>query len=118
MPADAQLTVDGEPVTSSSNTLTNVIAGITFQLLAPSAKESDGSLEQIQLVIGNDNTDVTSTINTMVSDYNSLVSAMNVQEGNDSSVNPKPLYGSPTLSLLQQQLLGSLNVQNPNGNLD
>ena len=118
VPADAQLTVDGEPVTSSSNTLTNVIPGITFQLLAPSAKESDGSLEQIQLVIGNDNTDVTSTINTMVSDYNSLVSAMNVQEGNDSSGNPEPLYGSPTLSLLQQQLLGSLNVQNPNGNLD
>jgi flagellar hook-associated protein 2 len=118
VPADAQLTVDGENVTSPSNTLTNAIGGITFQLLAPSAQESDGSLEQIQLVIGNDNTDVTSTINTMVSDYNSLVSAMNVQEGNDSSGNPEPLYGSPTLSLLQQQLLGSLNVQNPNGNLD
>ncbi|MGC1462613.1 MAG: flagellar filament capping protein FliD [Terracidiphilus sp.] len=118
VPADAQLTVDGEPVTSASNTLTNVIAGITFQLLAPSAKESDGSLEQIQLVIGNDNTDVASTINTMVSDYNSLISAMNAQEGNDSSGNPEPLFGSPTLSLLQQQLLGSLNVQNPNGTMD
>ncbi len=118
VPTDAVLTVDGEPVTSSSNTLTNVIQGITFQLLAPSAKESDGSLEQIQLVIGNDNTDVASTVNTLVSDYNSVVSAMNVQEGNDSSGNPEPLFGSPTLSLLQQQLLGSLNVQNPNGNLD
>ncbi len=98
--------------------MTNLIAGVTFQLLAPSAQESDGSLEQIQLVIGNDNTDVASTINTMVSDYNSLVSAMNVQEGNDSSGNPEPLFGSPTLSLLQQQLLGGLNIQNPNGYMD
>ena len=118
VPADAQLTVDGVNLTSSSNTVTNLIRGLTFQLLAPSAKESDGSLEQIQVVIGNDVTDVASTVNTMVSDYNALVSAVNVQEGNDSSGNPEPLFGSPTLSLLQQQLLGSLNIQNPNGYLD
>ncbi len=118
VPADAQLTVDGNKLTSPSNTVTGLIRGLTFQLLAPSAKESDGSLEQIQVVIGNDNTDVASTINTMVNDFNSLVSAVNVQEGNDSSGNPEPLFGSPTLSLLQQQLLGSLNVQNPNGYLD
>ena len=118
VPADAQLTVDGVSLTSSSNTVTNLILGLTFQLLAPSAKESDGSLEQIQVVIGNDNTDVASTVNTMVSDYNSLISAIDVQEGNDSSGNPEPLYGSPTLSLLQQQLLNGLNVQNPNGYVD
>ena len=118
VPADAQLTVDGNNLTSSSNTVTNLIPGLTFQLLAPSTKESDGSLEQIQVVIGNDNTSVESSINSMVNDYNSLIGAVNVQEGNDSSGNPEPLFGSPTLSLLQQQLLGSLNVQNPNGNLD
>lgn len=118
VPADAQLTVDGVDLTSASNTVTNLIPGLTFQLLSPSAKESDGSLEQIQVVIGNDNTDVESTINTMVNDYNSLVSAMNAQEGNDSSGNPEPLFGSPTLSLLQQQLLSGLNLQNPNGYLD
>jgi flagellar hook-associated protein 2 len=118
VPADAQLTVDGNSLSSSSNTVTNLIPGLTFQLLSPSAKESDGSLEQIQVVIGNDNTTVESTINTMVNDYNSLITAMNVQEGNDSSGNPEPLFGSPTLSLLQQQLLGSLNVQNPNGYLE
>lgn len=118
VPADAQLTVDGNSLTSASNTVTNLIPGLTFQLLSPSAKESDGTLEQIQVVIGNDNTTVETCINSLVNDYNSLISAMNVQEGNDSSGNPEPLFGSPTLSLLQQQLLGSLNVQNPNGNLD
>jgi flagellar hook-associated protein 2 len=116
--ADANLTVDGIGVTSASNTVTDVIPGVTFQLLAPSTKESDGSLEQIQVVIGNDNTDVESTVNQFVSDYNSLISAMNTQEGNNSSGNPEPLFGSPTLSLLQQQLLGGLNVASPNGSLD
>ncbi len=115
---DASLTVDGIDLTSASNTVANLIPGVTFQLLAPSATESDGSLEQIQVVIGNDNTDVESTVNQFVTDYNSLISAMNTQEGNDSSGSPEPLFGSPTLSLLQEQLLGSLNTQNPNGYLD
>jgi flagellar hook-associated protein 2 len=54
----------------------------------------------------------------MVSDYNSLISAVNTQEGLDSSNNAEPLFGSPTLSLLQHQLLSGLNIQNPNGSLD
>jgi flagellar hook-associated protein 2 len=115
---DASLTVDGVNLTSSSNTVSNLIPGVTFQLLAPSAAESDGSLEQVQVVIGNNNTGVESTVNQFVSDYNSLMSAVNAQEGNDSSGNPEPLFGSPTLSLLQQQLLTALNVQNPSGYMD
>ena len=115
--AEAQLTVDGVNLTSSSNTVANLIPGVTFQLLAPSAKESDGSLEQVQVVIANDNTAVESTFSTMISDYNSLISAVNTQEGLDSSGNAEPLFGSPTLSLLQQQLLNGLNTQNPNGYL-
>ena len=119
--ADAQLTVDGVSLTSASNTVTDLIPGITLQLLAPSPTETTSagtSLEQVQVVIGNDNSDVKSTVNQFVSDYNSLISAMNTQEGNDSSGNAEPLYGSPTLSLLQQQLQNSLNTQNPNGYLD
>jgi flagellar hook-associated protein 2 len=57
-------------------------------------------------------------VNQFVTDYNSLVSAINTQEGNDSSGKPEPLFGSPTVSLLQQQLLSSLNAQSPNGYLD
>ncbi len=114
---DAVLSVDGVSLTSSSNTVANLIPGVTFQLLAPSAKESDGSLEQVQVVIANDNAGAVSSISTMISDYNSLINAMNAQEGLDSSNNAEPLFGSPTLSLLQQQLLGGLNIQNPNGTL-
>jgi flagellar hook-associated protein 2 len=110
--ADANLTVDGVALTSASNTVADLIPGVTFQLLAPSAAN-----EQVQVVIGNDNSEVESTVSQMVSDYNSLISGVNAQEGLDSSGNAEPLFGSPTLSLLQQQLLGGLNMQSPNGYL-
>jgi flagellar hook-associated protein 2 len=116
--SNANLTVDGVNLSSASNTVSNLIPGVTFQLLAPSAEESDGSLEQVQVVISNDNTGVESVVNQFVSDYNSLISAVNAQEGKDSSGNPEPLFGSPTLSLLQQELLSSINSENPNGALD
>ena len=114
---NAQLTVDGVSLTSASNTVANLIPGVTFQLLAPSATESGGSLEPIQVVIGNDNTGVESTVNQFVSDYNALIGAINAQQGDTSSGTPEPLFGSPTLSLLQQQLLSGLNTANPSGYL-
>jgi flagellar hook-associated protein 2 len=109
--SNAGMTVDGVNLTSASNTVTDLIPGVTFQLLSASSTP-------VQIVIGNDNTDVESTVNQFVSDYNSLVSALNTQEGNTSSGTPEPLFGSPTLTLLQEQLLGSVNTQNPNGYLD
>jgi flagellar hook-associated protein 2 len=109
---NANLTVNGVSLTSASNTVANLIPGVTFQLLAPSTAG-----EQVQVVIGNDNTGVESTVNQFVTDYNSLVKAMNTQDGNTASGTPEPLFGSPTLTLLQQQLLGGLNTNSPNGSL-
>lgn len=114
---DATLVVDGITVSSSSNTVTNLIPGITFQLLSPSPKESDNSLESVQVIIGNDTSSVESAIYSFIVDYNSLVSAMDTQEGYDSSGVAEPLYGSTTLSLLQQQLVSALNTSNPSGTL-
>ena len=111
--SNANLTVDGINLSSASNTVANLIPGVTFQLLAPSTAGA-----QVQVVIGNDNTSVESTVNQFVTDYNSLVSAMNTQEGNNSSGVPEPLFGSPTLSLLQQQLMNGVNTESPNGYLD
>lgn len=116
--ANAQLTVDGVNLTSASNTVSGLIPGVTFQLLAQSPAISGGGQEPVQVIIGNDNTGVETAINQMVTDYNALITAINAQEGNDSSGKPQPLFGSPTLSLLQQQMLSAVNVQNPNGYLD
>jgi flagellar hook-associated protein 2 len=108
--SNASLTVDGVNLTSASNTVTNLIPGITFQLLSTSSTP-------VQVVIANDNSDVESTFEQFVSDYNALVSAINTQEGNTSSGTAEPLFGSPTLSLLQQEILGGINTQNSDGYL-
>ncbi|MGB7266026.1 MAG: flagellar filament capping protein FliD [Terracidiphilus sp.] len=115
---DANLNVDGVPLTSASNTVSNLIPGVTFQLLSASPQQSDGSLEPVQVVIANNNSGVETAVNQFVTDYNSLMSALNTQEGKDSSGNSEPLFGSPTLSLLQQQMFGGLNTTSPNGYLD
>jgi flagellar hook-associated protein 2 len=114
---NAALTVDGVNLSSASNVVTNLIPGVTFQLLAPSATVSGGGLEQVQVIIGNDNSGVESAISQMVADYNALVGAIHTQEGKDASGNSEPLFGSPTLSLLQQQMYAGVNQQNPNGYL-
>jgi len=115
---DASLNVDGVNLTNASNLVSNLIPGVTFQLLAPTQTDSAGNAVPVQVIIGNDSTDVESTINSLVNDYNALIKAINAQEGNDSSGNPQPLFGSPTVSLLQQQLMSSINLQSPNGYLD
>ncbi len=110
--ADAELTVNGISLESASNTVTDLIPGVTFDLLGTTATGSN-----VQVVIANDSSDVESTVYDFVTDYNSLVSAINAQETTDSSGNAEPLFGSPTLTLLQQQLLTAINYQNPGGYL-
>lgn len=112
--ADASLTVDGVAVSSSSNTVSTVIPGVTFQLLAPSPT-TGGTAETVQVQIVNDTSTVTSALESFASDYNAVISAINAQEANDASGNPEPLFGTPTLSLLQEQLLDSINQSSSSG---
>jgi flagellar hook-associated protein 2 len=89
-----------------------VIPGVTFQLLSYSPST------QVQVVIANDVSSVESVFGAFISDYNAVISAINTQEGTDSSGKAEPLYGSPTLSMLQQQIFGAFSAQNPSGYLD
>jgi flagellar hook-associated protein 2 len=116
--ADANLTVDGVTnLTSASNTVSTVIPGVTFQLLATSPI-TNGTPESVQVQIVNDTSAATSSLDQFVSDYNSVVGLINSQESNTSAGTPEPLFGSPTLSLLQQQILGSISGTSPSGYLD
>lgn len=99
---DASMTVDGVAVTSASNTVTNAIPGVTFQLLSASPSTP------VQIEITNDDSAVASAFNNFVTAYNSIVTTINGQEKNDSSGNAEPLYGSPTLATLQNQLTSAL----------
>ena len=99
---DASLTVDGISLSNSSNTVSTAIPGVTFQLLSASV----GS--PVQVEITNDNTAIETAFASMVSAYNAVVKDLSTQEGKDASGNAEPLYGSPTLALIQGQLSSGL----------
>ena len=107
---DATMTVDGVTgITSASNTVTDAIPGVTFQLLSTGTASSDGTPETVQVVIDNDTTSIEKAINTFVTDYNATLKAINAQEGKDSSGNPEPLYGTSVLAHLQEGLLSAMS---------
>ena len=101
--ADASLIVDGTPITSSSNSVTNAIPGVTFQLL-----QADKGTAGVQIEITNDNADINTAVGNLVSAYNQVVKDISGQVGNDSSGNPEPLSGSPVLAQLQNTLSSAL----------
>ena len=75
-------------ITSASNTVTNAIPGVTFQLLSTGTASPDATPETVQVVIANDTSSIETAINTFVTDYNATMKAINAQEGKDSSGNP------------------------------
>jgi flagellar hook-associated protein 2 len=99
---DASLTVDGIPLSSASNTVSTAIPGVTFQLLSAAV----GS--PVQVEITNDNTAIETAFASLVTAYNAVVKDLSTQEGKDASGNAEPLYGSPTLALIQGQLSSGL----------
>jgi flagellar hook-associated protein 2 len=105
---DATMVVDGIPLSSASNTVSNVIPGVTFQLLNKTSSP-------VQVQITNDTGTASNAVATFVKDYNAVVSALNTQEGKDSSGNPEPLFGNPIISALQQQLSSALTTQQSSG---
>jgi flagellar hook-associated protein 2 len=108
---DAVMQVDGVTVTSSSNTVTNAIPGVSFQLLASDV----GS--PVQVEITNGTTDIATAVSNFVSAYNTVIGDINMEEGNDSSGNPEPLYGSPILAQLQSGITGALFAGSASGSI-
>lgn len=98
---DAQFTVDGVGLTSSSNVVSTAIPGVTFQLLSTSAAP-------VQVAIANNTSDISSAVASFVTSYNQVITDMSAQEGNDANGNAQPLFGSPTLALMQTSLSGAL----------
>ncbi len=99
---NASLTVDGVSLNSATNTVSSAIPGVTFQLLSAQVGTP------VQVVIANDNSAIESAFSSLVTAYNAVVKDVNAQEGKDSSGNAEPLYGSPTLALIQNQLSQAL----------
>lgn len=97
---DAHLTVNGVNVSSSSNTLSNVINGATVNL---------NKLGQATLNMSQNTANVTSTLQSFVSAYNQVISSSNSALGG-SMKNNSDVIG------LQEQLAGLLSTPVPGVN--
>jgi flagellar hook-associated protein 2 len=98
---NAALTIDGVPFTSSSNTVTGAIQGVTLNLLS----QSPGT--PVQLTVGPDTNQITNAVNNFVSAYNTLVSTINTQYVVDptGSLPAPPLESDISLRSLQSRIL-------------
>jgi flagellar hook-associated protein 2 len=97
---NASLTIDGVPFSSTSNTITGAISGVTLNL----ASASPGTT--VQLTVGPDAAQATTAINNFVNAYNAVVGVINAQFTVDPTTNSQgPLGADSTLRTLQSSLL-------------
>jgi flagellar hook-associated protein 2 len=107
--ADAQYSINGLALTSSTNSITTAINGLTLNLTqAPPAN----STLQAQITVGTDSTAVSSSVNNFVQAYNSLVSLENSLTGyNASTKTASALTGALSMFELSSQLRSILGSQ-------
>jgi flagellar hook-associated protein 2 len=101
--ANASLTVDGLSISSASNTVTGAIPGVTLNLLnaAPGTN--------VSLTIAPNTSQVSTAINQFVSDYNTLITAVNAQFSDTSGSGEGVLANDPVVRNLQSDLQNALD---------
>jgi flagellar hook-associated protein 2 len=102
---DAQLTVDGVPVDSSTNTVTGAISGVTLSLGSADPKTS------VLISVQSDTTQASDAIQSFVTAYNAVIGSINSQYTADPTTgNEGVLAGDSMLRTLQSQLLGMVST--------
>ena len=101
---NASLTVDGIPVSSTSNTVNNVINGVTLNLNSASPNST------LTLTVAPDTTQATNAINQFVSAYNTAIQNLNSQfaVASDGS-GGGALETDGTVRAAQSQLLSAIS---------
>jgi len=100
--ADASLIVNGNQISSASNTVKGVIPGLTLNLQGTSSSP-------VTLSVAPDTSQASTAIEQFVSDYNTLISAVNTQFTYTGGVGEGVLSGDSTVRTLQSDLLQSID---------
>ena len=105
---DANLTVDGVPLVSSTNKVTTAISGVTLNLTGTSATE-------IEVDVAPDTAKITTAINSFVTAYNAAITDLNAQftttAGSTSNSNTSGVLQTDSAAQeIQQELLSSISV--------
>jgi flagellar hook-associated protein 2 len=99
--ANASYSVDGLSLSSTSNTVTGAIPGVTLNLLDSSPNTP------VTLTVTPDTSQASTAINQFVTDYNTLIGALNTQF-TDSGSGEGVLATDPTVRNLQSEMLSAL----------
>lgn len=100
---NANITVNGIPYASTTNTVTGAIPDVTLNLVSAFAGT------QVQLTVGPDTNQVTSAINNLVSAYNTVINDLNNQFTFNTTNNSEgPLGSDAALRVLQTSLLADI----------
>lgn len=106
---DAKVTINGVAVTRSSNTIDDVISGVTLNITRIDAGES------VNLTISRDTEKIQSSINNFTKSYNSIIEFINQEfTYNEDTKSSGVLAGESTLStiksIIQSTIASSINL--------
>src|ERR1700686_2176836 len=105
---NAKLSVDGVPISSTTNTVSGVINGVTLNLAAPTV--TNGIDNPVSLTVAPDTSQATTALNNFASAYNAVVTEINKQftvaaDGSGGG----PLEADNSLRQVQSLLLGAIS---------
>lgn len=105
---DAELTIDGLTVKSSSNTVKSAISGMTLELTGVSAKAADGSMTSTALTVSADNEGLKTSVQAFVDAYNTLQKSITSLTSTSRDANDKLVLGPLTNDPTTRSLLGDI----------
>ncbi len=115
---DAAYTVDGASLTSSTNTVTNAIPGVTLNLLGADKNTT------LTVNVAPDTSQIETNVNSMLSAYNAVISYVNGQMSYTTSSTGSggttggPLFGDNTLKSIKSELQSAIMSQVGTGSMD
>jgi flagellar hook-associated protein 2 len=100
---DASLTVDGVPISSAGNTVSDTVAGLTLNLVGADPNT------QVQVAVSPDTAKVTQAVTDFVTAYNTIIQDLSSQFTYNTSTNTAgPLSGDAGARMVQSELLAAV----------
>jgi len=119
--SNANLTVDGVSISSASNSVKDAIAGVTLDLLAPTALDASGNSVSASINLSRDPSSVKTKVQTLVSSYNDVISMLGVVSDPKSTVDTYggTLVGNSIVSTIRAQVRNMVigNSNSPSGSM-
>jgi flagellar hook-associated protein 2 len=111
--SDASFSVAGVPYTSSSNNVSDAISGVTLDLLGVTGSGTDSTVpSSVNVTVGSDTSTVETNIQSFVTAYNTLQTALAGLGSYDSTTGTAgQLLGNPVLTGIENQIQNALYSQ-------